>query len=78
MGVALKRVAGLIRALLPAVAMAALLATGCHRRATHAAEAQAPPPRAAVPAKPAAPPPRGKQITIVYSSNLLGEYEPCG
>jgi hypothetical protein len=24
------------------------------------------------------PPPRGKQITIAYSSNLLGEYEPCG
>jgi 2',3'-cyclic-nucleotide 2'-phosphodiesterase (5'-nucleotidase family) len=27
---------------------------------------------------PAPPPPRGKQITIVYASNLLAEYEPCG
>ena len=24
------------------------------------------------------PPPRGKQIVIAYSSNILGEYEPCG
>jgi hypothetical protein len=23
-------------------------------------------------------PPRGKQIVIAYSSNILGEYEPCG
>jgi len=30
----------------------------------------------ALPAEPVAP--RGKQLTIVYSSNLLGEYEPCG
>lgn len=29
-------------------------------------------------AAPPTPAPRGKQLTIVYSSNLLGEYEPCG
>jgi hypothetical protein len=29
-------------------------------------------------ATPSPPPPRGKQIVIAYSSNLLGEYEPCG
>jgi len=56
--------------------LAGLLAAGCRRPATHPAEV--PPARAAAPAKPAPPPPRGKQITIVYSSNLLGEYEPCG
>jgi 2',3'-cyclic-nucleotide 2'-phosphodiesterase (5'-nucleotidase family) len=33
---------------------------------------------AAVAAAPAPAPPRGRQITIVYSSNLSGEYEPCG
>src|SRR5947199_10524622 len=49
----------------------------CHRShpaAPVAADATAP--RSA--AAPVAPPPRGKQITIAYSSNLLGEYEPCG
>ena len=33
---------------------------------------------AAAPEAPAPVPARGKQITIGYSSNLLGEYEPCG
>jgi hypothetical protein len=28
------------------------------------------------PADPAAP--RGNQLAILYSSNILGEYEPCG
>jgi hypothetical protein len=23
-------------------------------------------------------PPRGKQLTLLYSSNVHGEYEPCG
>jgi hypothetical protein len=23
-------------------------------------------------------PPRGKQISLLYSSNVHGEYEPCG
>jgi hypothetical protein len=33
---------------------------------------------AAAPEAPPPAPPRGKQIAIGYSSNLLGEYEPCG
>lgn len=37
------------------------------------------PPETAPP-KPEAPPPppRGRQISLIYSSNLLGDYEPCG
>jgi 5'-nucleotidase len=31
----------------------------------------------ASPARPAAPPPRGKEIALLYSSNLLGAYAPC-
>jgi len=66
-----KLLAGLLALLLPAAA-------SC-RRAVPGGPAAAPPPTiAAAPPAPPAPPPRGKQITIVYSSNLLGEYEPCG
>ena len=32
----------------------------------------------AAPAAPVPPPPRGKQITLLYSSNLNGDYEQCG
>ncbi len=58
------------------------LASSCgrsHPAAPTAADATATAPRPA--AAPEAPPPvpqRGKQIAIGYSSNLLGEYEPCG
>ena len=68
-----KKLAGLLAAALPAAA--------CHRAGPAPGAAGAAPDArvAAVAAHPAAPPPpRGKQITIVYSSNLLGEYEPCG
>jgi hypothetical protein len=69
-----------------AVVVAALAAAGACRRATPAAATQpahgpSPAVHATAPARPAPefpPPPRGKEITIVYSSNLLGEYEPCG
>jgi hypothetical protein len=56
-------------------------ASGCQRRAARpgvAARVRPAPAMAASPPRPAPLPPRGKQITILYSSNLLGEYEPCG
>ena len=46
-----------------------------------AADATAPAPAphlAAAPEFPPPAPPRGTEIAIGYSSNLLGEYEPCG
>jgi hypothetical protein len=49
----------------------------CHR----SRPAPAPPAeKAATPDESAAAPPtpRGKQIVVAYSSNILGEYEPCG
>jgi len=56
----------------------------CHR-SQPAAPARRPAPappaeKAATPAESAAAPPapRGKQIVVAYSSNILGEYEPCG
>jgi hypothetical protein len=66
-----------------AAAALAILATGaCQRRVTRPQGAAAVPATAAAiapaPLRPALVPPRGKQITILYSSNLLGEYEPCG
>ena len=60
-----------------ALSLAIALLCACHRAASGPPDA-GPPIRAAAAAPPAPPPPRGKQITIVYSSNLLGEYEPCG
>ena len=51
-------------------------------RSSRPAAPTAPAPRATAPADAltaaAPPPPRGKQIVMAYSSNLLGEYEPCG
>jgi hypothetical protein len=52
-------------------------AAGCHHGTAARPDAGSAP-RVAAPEAPAPRPPRGKQITIVYSSNLLGEYEPCG
>ncbi len=63
-------------AVLGAVGLALGVAS-CHARRRQppavAADAGAAPAAAAV-----APPPRGKQIVVAYSSNILGEYEPCG
>jgi hypothetical protein len=63
-----------------AVASASLLAgASCGKprgAGTTAAPATAGAQTVAIP--PAPPAPRGKAITILYSSNLLGEYEPCG
>src|SRR5262245_25114753 len=55
-------------------------ALGCRRRATDERAPGSAPPAAAPAVKPAAavPPPRGKQITLLYSSNLDGDYEQCG
>jgi hypothetical protein len=56
-----------------------LAVASCHSSRSGApltADAAAAP--AELPAAAAPPPPRGKQITIAYSSNILGEYEPCG
>jgi hypothetical protein len=55
----------------------------CHRsqpaRPAAPAPAEKPATTPAESAIPAAPPaPRGKQIVVAYSSNILGEYEPCG
>ena len=61
--------------------MLLLAAAGCQRRGAKpvvAARITPAPAMAASPPRPVPPPPRGKQITILYSSNLLGEYEPCG
>lgn len=59
------------------LAGAALASCRQPRRIAPAPDAMAAPPPA-VDVTPSAPPPRGKQIVIAYSSNLLGEYEPCG
>ena len=58
-------------------ALAALLAilVGC-RKADPVSRA-APAASAATTDVPAAPPPRGRQLTLLYSSNLDGEYAPC-
>jgi len=59
-----------------------LAVAACHR--SPSARPAAPPPAktaatsAESPATAAPPPPRGKQIVVAYSSNNLGEYEPCG
>ena len=59
-------------------ALVVAAAAACHRGTPARPEAGPGPARTAAPEPPAPRPPRGKQITIVYSSNLLGEYEPCG
>jgi hypothetical protein len=48
-----------------------VLSAGCQKRDLR-------PPAAAQPGARAPIPPRGKQITLIYSSNLLAEYEQCG
>lgn len=57
-----------------------LAVASCHRsrpQATPTADAGIPAPAESDTA--AAPlPPRGKEIVVAYSSNILGEYEPCG
>src|SRR5262252_8584739 len=54
-----------------------MTAPGCRRAdREHAPAAPAPPAGARAPAP--APPPRGKQITLLYSSNLGGDFEQCG
>jgi len=54
----------------------------CHRQKPAAPGQRAAPSPAATLADSATaagpPPPRGKQIVVAYSSNILGEYEPCG
>ena len=68
----------------PLSVILALAAGACHRSAATpaGAKARAPalPPSAPLTAAPRPRPtgPRGKVISIVYSSNLLGDYEPCG
>jgi 2',3'-cyclic-nucleotide 2'-phosphodiesterase (5'-nucleotidase family) len=65
---------GLASKALPRLLGAALLfaSVGCHRAAI-----PPPPAVATTPAAPPAPPARGKQIALLYSSNLLGEVVPC-
>jgi hypothetical protein len=46
------------------------------RPASPVARQPATPAAASIPIGP--PPPRGTEIVIAYSSNLFGEYEPCG
>ena len=52
-----------------------LLAAGC-RKGDAGAPAKRTTPQAA--ATPVPPPPRGKHIALMYSSNLLADYEQCG
>ena len=68
------------RSRLPALLSCAIVAAAACRRAPsheHAPGAQ-PAPGAPGAAVPAPPPPRGKQITLLYSSNGDGDYEQCG
>jgi hypothetical protein len=51
---------------LAALPLTILALAGCKRAETAAAEDREPAP------------PRGKQISLLYSSNVHGEYEPCG
>jgi 2',3'-cyclic-nucleotide 2'-phosphodiesterase (5'-nucleotidase family) len=69
------------RSAVPALLACALaVAAGCRRKAIQGRAAAPPPPRAPVRAAPPppTPAPRGKQITLLYSSNLNGDYEQCG
>jgi 2',3'-cyclic-nucleotide 2'-phosphodiesterase (5'-nucleotidase family) len=62
------------------LAFALMAGLACRRAPDKDRRAIAAPP-AAIPAAPAIPdplPPRGKQITLLYSSNLSGDYEQCG
>ena len=69
------KIAGIAGIVLAGAALAACHQP--HRRVAPAPDAASSPLPVAN-ATPAPPPPRGKQIVIAYSSNLLGEYEPCG
>jgi 2',3'-cyclic-nucleotide 2'-phosphodiesterase (5'-nucleotidase family) len=62
---------------LPAVLACVLIAAASCRRAPAGKRAPAAPPPTAA-AAPVPPPPRGKAITLLYSSNLSGDYEQCG
>jgi hypothetical protein len=59
-----------------ALALAAASCRPSHPVAPAVADATGP--AAGETATAAPPPPRGKEIVIAYSSNILGEYEPCG
>jgi 2',3'-cyclic-nucleotide 2'-phosphodiesterase (5'-nucleotidase family) len=65
-----------------AIAATALAASSCHRVPRTAPGTERTPTAAApspFPApSPAPPPPRGRVVSVVYSSNLLGRYENCG
>jgi len=62
--------------LISLLACALIAAASCRRGpAGKRAPAAAPPTAAAAPVPP---PPRGKAITLLYSSNLSGDYEQCG
>jgi len=62
------------------LACALAAAPGCRRDPSHgrAPAAQPPPASGALAGTPAPPPQRGKQITLLYSSNGDGDYEQCG
>jgi 2',3'-cyclic-nucleotide 2'-phosphodiesterase (5'-nucleotidase family) len=62
------------------VLLAGLFAVGaaCKRGGADGRRASAAPPPAATAAASVSPPPRGKAITLLYSSNLSGDYEQCG
>lgn len=64
------------RRLKPAVLLACAVGVLACRRA--ADERPAPATAPATSSAPAPPPPRGKLITLLYSSNLGGDYEQCG
>ena len=61
------------------LACALAAASACRRAKKDERTRAAPPaPAPAANAAPVPPPPRGKQITLLYSSNLSGDYEQCG
>src|SRR5436190_17425493 len=63
------------------LAAAVIAGGGCRRREggpRAAADGSTARVATAAPVAPEVPPPRGRQISLVYSSNVLGEYEHCG
>src|SRR5580692_5660541 len=57
------------------LAMLAAAPLGCRKTAPVSPAPSAA--SAAMTEAPAAPPPRGRQLTLLYSSNLDGQYAPC-